>query len=304
MSISEETAIAVRTIDTNGRVAHVDGLDLPFEIDASGVAWVECEPYGSWLGYARPRDARGFARKLHKDGIINDSEIRVRDRKTPGATGRPVTEVWLTRTGATKLATRSNTPRAKALLDRVVAVFDAVLDGRLVPASAAPLPSRPGLPPMLAALIEQHERTSELERGQARLEEQHAATRDEVASLAEKVDAIGEQLVSAPTGMSAQAVASDFGWLSTGGHPHGAAVITAAANNGFYDRKLLATRWVPSEIGDLVPQHYFTAPGVAAFGAEVDRAARYDRPTFRVEPNDTAKRYGKHKSYEVRRRSG
>lgn len=129
-SASVSESFEVVRVDAQSSVVRVDGAELPFRLDDAG-AWVEAEALGAWLGYARPRKAKELALQLKKDGILNDSEVCPLRGQTTSAGGRPAREVWLSRGGALKLAAKSETPRANALLNLIVAVFEAVIDKRV-----------------------------------------------------------------------------------------------------------------------------------------------------------------------------
>lgn len=126
-SVSEDFEVV--RLDEQSSVVRIEGAELPFRLDDAG-AWVEAEALGAWLGYERPRDARKLALRLKNDGIINDSDICATVAQNHGERGRPAREVWLRRGGALKLAAKSETPRANALLDLIVTVFEAVFDGK------------------------------------------------------------------------------------------------------------------------------------------------------------------------------
>lgn len=128
--VNNPASITIDRLKDGSIVAHVPGADLPFRTDEQGVAWVEAEALGAWVGYKRPADAREMAFRLYRTGILSDSEFFRTVRQTPGERGRPAREHWLTREGALKFAARSDTPRAIALLDFIVRVFVAVLEGR------------------------------------------------------------------------------------------------------------------------------------------------------------------------------
>jgi len=134
-SASVSESFEVVRLDEQSSVVRVEGAELPFRLDDAG-AWVEAEALGQWLGYARPRKAKEFALQLMRDGILNDSEVCPLRGQTSSVGGRPAREVWLSRSGALKLAARSDTPRARVLLDLIVRVFEAVLDRKVVVDSA------------------------------------------------------------------------------------------------------------------------------------------------------------------------
>lgn len=130
-------SVTIEHVSPGNVLAKTADGDMPFRIE-DATAHVECEALGAWLGYARPRKARERAVELHRDGFINDSEFRPVSGQNTGERGRPVREIWLTRSGALKLAARSDTPKAAALLDMMVRVFEAVLDRRPVAVRALP----------------------------------------------------------------------------------------------------------------------------------------------------------------------
>lgn len=126
--VNNPPQIIIERINDHSIVAHIPGADLPFRTDEKGVAWVEAEALGVWVGYAHPADARKLAARLRKSGVLNDSEVFATVAETSRAGGRPARELWLTREGALKFAARSDTPRAIALLALIVDTFVAVMD--------------------------------------------------------------------------------------------------------------------------------------------------------------------------------
>lgn len=125
-----KTCIVERIDDTHA-IAHVGAFDLAFSREQESGWWIEAEDLGRWLGYERPRDARKLASRLRIEGFLNDSEFCATVAQTTGGLGRPAREAWLSRKGALKVAARSDTPRAKELLDAIVTVFEAVIESRV-----------------------------------------------------------------------------------------------------------------------------------------------------------------------------
>lgn len=126
--VNNSAPITIERTKDGAIVAHVPGADLPFRTDEQGVAWVEAEALGAWVGFSRPRKARDLVKRLLVLKILNDSEVCTVVGQTSHVGGRPVHELWLTREGALKFAARSDTPRAIALLDLIVRVFFKVMD--------------------------------------------------------------------------------------------------------------------------------------------------------------------------------
>lgn len=85
---------------------------------------VRDEDYARWLGFSRPRDIRALIKTMISAKKLNDVAVRGLAPQTTG--GRPGREFWLTRTQALLVATQSDTPRAWAMTETIVRVFDAV----------------------------------------------------------------------------------------------------------------------------------------------------------------------------------
>lgn len=125
--MNDADKIEVEEIGPGRALVKVNGESLPFRLDDAH-ARVEAETIGAWVRMPRPRDARPAVRRLMKLGIINDSEVCETVSQTSDAGGRPAVELWLTRSGALKFASRSNGKRAPLVLDLLVRVFFAVVD--------------------------------------------------------------------------------------------------------------------------------------------------------------------------------
>jgi hypothetical protein len=105
------------------------------------------------LGYERPRTIRGLIARLESDGKLKDLHRAPRRSaglmRGPAATEIVVEEYWLTEAQALKVVSKSETDKADALLDEVIAVYMAVRRG-MVP-RAAP---QPEASPLLAQFVE------------------------------------------------------------------------------------------------------------------------------------------------------
>ena len=105
------------------------------------------------LGYERPRTIRGLIARLESDGKLKDLHRAPRRSaglmRGPAATEIVVEEYWLTEAQALKVVAKSETDKADALLDEVIAVYMAVRRG-MVP-RAAP---QPEASPLLAQFVE------------------------------------------------------------------------------------------------------------------------------------------------------
>lgn len=139
--------IRVERLDAERAVVHVGQFALNARLDEHGVVWVEAEPAGVWLGFTRARTARQLAKRLGESGVLSASEFCCTVQQKGGERGRPAEQVWLTRSGLLKLAARSNTARAILVLDLIVRVFEAVLDGRPVAGARLHTDSRELAPP-------------------------------------------------------------------------------------------------------------------------------------------------------------
>lgn len=113
-------------------------LDLhAISVEYEGSSWTlykdDSRPYirdldwAERLGYERPRDIRELIRRLASEGRLGVCRTV---RQTSGALGgRPATEYYLTEGQALKVAAKSETDYADAILDQIIAVFFAVRDG-------------------------------------------------------------------------------------------------------------------------------------------------------------------------------
>ena len=116
------------------------------------------------LGYERPRDIRKLIKRMVDDGKIAGVSMRAtvaRIQLRPGVErDQTVDEFWLTEAQALKVAARSETEPADALLDEMIRVFMLARRGQL-PAMAQPLPAPdPRLDRILAAMEAQSQATT------------------------------------------------------------------------------------------------------------------------------------------------
>lgn len=81
------------------------------------------------LNYATPIDIRKLIRRMIGDGKISNVKVIATVAKTSG--GRPGSEYWLTEAQALKVAARSETEPADALLDEMIHVFQLARRGQL-----------------------------------------------------------------------------------------------------------------------------------------------------------------------------
>lgn len=108
-----------------------------FVIGADDIARVSDIEAGKWLGFAQPINVRKLIRAGLKAGSIKDSEVLSGAEKTSRAGGRPGTSFSLTRAGVIKVAMRSDLPKAHALVDDVIRVYEEVQRLRSAPQALA-----------------------------------------------------------------------------------------------------------------------------------------------------------------------
>lgn len=100
---------------------------------------------GERLGYERPRDVRKLIERLTEDGKIGPISKRAavaRYEIRPGVwhPGQPADEYWLSEAQALKVAAKSETEPADALLDEMIRVFMLARRGLLTPPPATTSP--------------------------------------------------------------------------------------------------------------------------------------------------------------------
>jgi hypothetical protein len=114
-------------------LAQVDGWTLATGGFDDGAPRVRDLELAEHLGYERPAKIRDLIRRLVSDGKLSCSEVFTMAGKTSGLGGRPGTEFWLTEAQALKVVAKSETDKADAILDEVIAVFIAVRGGQMAP---------------------------------------------------------------------------------------------------------------------------------------------------------------------------
>jgi len=124
-----ETGPVVEVADEHQAVVRVDGALLPFRLDGSKPL-VRDEDYARWLGFERPRKVRELVRRMIQSGKLRDVHVRPGVGRTSMPNGGTrevaVSEFWLTETQALLVATQSDTKRAWAMTEHIVAVFETV----------------------------------------------------------------------------------------------------------------------------------------------------------------------------------
>lgn len=116
--------LTIERVGEDAFVAHVESYDLHLNAPG-GTPRTRDLDLGAWLGFGRPRDIRGLIQRMIRDGKLKEVEVCDIVPQTSG--GRPGKEFWLTREQALLVATQSDTPRAWALVEVMVKVFDGVL---------------------------------------------------------------------------------------------------------------------------------------------------------------------------------
>jgi hypothetical protein len=125
------TDIRVDIIDSSRRIVHVDGADLPFRVDfPDGEPRIDDIAYATWLGYENPVNIRKLIKRMLRAGKLSRDAVFSTVEKTPRG-GRPSEAYSLPRIEALLVATQSETPRAWKMTTTIVAVFDAVMSGKL-----------------------------------------------------------------------------------------------------------------------------------------------------------------------------
>lgn len=166
-----ERTITVRGVELTGTDGEVRMRDLDI---------------GTKIQLAQPRNIRATIKKLEKEGKlpgIQTRTVRVRvARKGRGEVEIESKEYWLTRAQALKVIAKCETEVADAILDEVIAIYEAAVDGLLAP------PAPPAVDPALAA------RVAQLEAGQAQMVAAFAAL---PGAIAQAVESAVERTVKA-----------------------------------------------------------------------------------------------------------
>jgi hypothetical protein len=111
-------------------IREVEGWPLGFDIDDE--PRIRDLDLADRLGYERPRKIRDLIARLILDEKLNDIHQRPTVGRWPGqVAAQPVTEYWLTEAQALKVAAKSETEPADALLDEMIRVFLLARRGQL-----------------------------------------------------------------------------------------------------------------------------------------------------------------------------
>lgn len=126
-----------------------------------------------------------------------------------------------------------------------------------------------------------------------RLGEEKQALEERTRTIEDRLTAWEDDAQIKPGEMTAISLAEHCGWVSSSGAPHNIAVITAGLCHQFHLRGMMERRRdeTPVGYGQPVEVWVFTAAGVAEFLAIIDKAY-HSGQSFRIEPNDHAKRAG------------
>jgi hypothetical protein len=119
-------------------VVRHEGVDWTlYQID-DGDAYIRDIDWAERLGYANPIDIRKLIRRLANAGRLG---VIATVAKTSNSGGRPATEFYLTEAQALKVAARSETEFADAVLDELIRVYMAFRAGQLRQVSSVERPS-------------------------------------------------------------------------------------------------------------------------------------------------------------------
>jgi len=135
----------------------VEGFQLSRTF-ADGKARMRDVELGEELGYPNTHSLRKLFESLFQSKRLNRSEVMELNSKTSVRGGRPGREFWPTREQALLVIIRSDQPAAIALTAKIIAVFEAYLDGKVRPANdnGITLEDVRGLLAPLYAAITQH----------------------------------------------------------------------------------------------------------------------------------------------------
>ena len=142
--------------------------------------------------------------------------------------------------------------------------------------------------------IKRNERHLELLRDhQERIKEENEQLRNVTADHEVRIKACEEGAHLKPGELTAIQLADQCGWRTKSGGPHNLAVILAAINAGFEERRLMLQRReeAPANCPHPVFVHVFTTKGVAAFISEIDSQFN-SGDTFTISPGSRAQTLG------------
>lgn len=130
----------IERVSADTFVAHFSDKDLCLTA-AAGTPRTRDLDFATWLGFERPRKVRELIRRMESSGKLRGVEWRPtvgrRNVRGDGVQEFTVTEAWLTREQALLVATQSDTPRAWALVEVMVKVFDGVLEMLRTPSASS-----------------------------------------------------------------------------------------------------------------------------------------------------------------------
>jgi len=156
---------------------------------------------------------------------------------------------------------------------------------------------------MLNELAENRRRMRVLESDQRILSEAQTEIQGHVHELESRIASWEDGAKLHPGELTAIQLAQHCGWQSKSGGAHNVAVILAATNEGFRERKLMDARREQGPDGRVVEVCVFTTAGIAAFLTEID-AKHAAGQVFEIAPNDIAKKHGmKNKRNIIKRAS-
>jgi hypothetical protein len=115
------------------RTEQVDGWTLGFASQGDEPRVRDLD-LAARLGFSRSRTIRDLIERLVRDGKLSNVEVCRTVQQTSG--GRPGREFWLTEAQALKVVAKSETDKADAILDEVIAVYLAWRRGHLAPTVA------------------------------------------------------------------------------------------------------------------------------------------------------------------------
>lgn len=122
--------LTIERVGEDAFVAHVESYDLHLNAPG-GTPRTRDIDLAAWLGFKQPRMIRKLIRRMEAAGKLRDLDVRDTVERTSmphgGEREVAVQEFWLTREQALLVATQSDTPRAWALVEVMVKVFDGVL---------------------------------------------------------------------------------------------------------------------------------------------------------------------------------
>jgi hypothetical protein len=125
------TATATGATDDDAQfITNINGYALCSSW-ADGLGRIRDEELAERLDYGRPRVIRDLIRRLEREGKLNNiHQCRTVRLRADGRPSKPATVYWLTESQALKVIAKSETAKADAILDEVIAVFVAWRHGR------------------------------------------------------------------------------------------------------------------------------------------------------------------------------